>query len=97
MRAFQTVEKNWSKVSRVFSGNGQPILKMAVKGNYGNFGYHNSFHSFAINMEDKDIKDRILQGATELFMRYGIRSVSMDDVARHLSMSKKTLYHLFRR
>ena len=28
-------------------------------------------------------------------MRYGIRSVSMDDVARHLSMSKKTLYHYF--
>jgi TetR/AcrR family transcriptional regulator, cholesterol catabolism regulator len=46
-------------------------------------------------MEDQDIKDRILKGATELFMRYGIRSVSMDDVARHLSMSKKTLYHYF--
>lgn len=25
-------------------------------------------------------------------MKYGIRSVSMDDIARHLSMSKKTLY-----
>jgi TetR/AcrR family transcriptional regulator, cholesterol catabolism regulator len=46
-------------------------------------------------MEEQDIKDRILKGATELFMRYGIRSVSMDDVARHLSMSKKTLYHYF--
>ncbi|CAN5598714.1 hypothetical protein BH10BAC4_BH10BAC4_19400 [soil metagenome] len=46
-------------------------------------------------MEEKDIKDRILKGATELFMRYAIRSVSMDDVARHLSMSKKTLYHYF--
>jgi AcrR family transcriptional regulator len=46
-------------------------------------------------MEEKDIKDRILTGAWELFMRYGIRSVSMDDVARHLSVSKKTLYHYF--
>jgi AcrR family transcriptional regulator len=46
-------------------------------------------------MEEKDIKDRILMGAWELFMRYGIRSVSMDDVARHLSVSKKTLYHYF--
>ena len=46
-------------------------------------------------MEEKDIKDRILKGATELFMRYGIRSVSMDDIARHLSVSKKTLYQHF--
>ncbi len=46
-------------------------------------------------MEEKEIKDRILLGAWELFMRYGIRSVSMDDVARHLSVSKKTLYHYF--
>lgn len=46
-------------------------------------------------MEEKDIKDRILKGAWELFMKYGIRSVSMDDVARHLSVSKKTLYQYF--
>lgn len=46
-------------------------------------------------MEEQDIKQRILAGATELFMRYGIRSVSMDDVASHLSVSKKTLYQYF--
>ena len=46
-------------------------------------------------MEDQAIKQRILTGAMELFMRYGIRSVSMDDVARHLSVSKKTLYQYF--
>ncbi|CAN5339924.1 hypothetical protein BH09BAC3_BH09BAC3_07610 [soil metagenome] len=46
-------------------------------------------------MEEKDNKDRILKGSEELFMRYGIRTVSMDDVARHLSMSKKTLYQYF--
>jgi AcrR family transcriptional regulator len=46
-------------------------------------------------MEDQETKDRILKGATELFLQYGVRSVSMDDVARHLSMSKKTLYHYF--
>lgn len=43
-------------------------------------------------MEELSIKDKILQGAEELFMRFGIRSVSMDDLARHLGMSKKTLY-----
>lgn len=39
--------------------------------------------------------DRIIQKAHELFMRYGIRSVSMDDVANHLGISKKTIYQFF--
>lgn len=29
-------------------------------------------------------------------MRYGIRSITMDDIARELGVSKKTLYHDFR-
>jgi AcrR family transcriptional regulator len=57
-----------------------------------NFSYYKSFHSFTAHMEELSIKDKILQGAEELFMRFGIRSVSMDDLARHLGMSKKTLY-----
>lgn len=28
-------------------------------------------------------------------MRYGIRSVSMDDIARHLGISKKTIYQVY--
>ncbi|MEN9511581.1 MAG: hypothetical protein RLZZ370_1400 [Bacteroidota bacterium] len=31
-----------------------------------------------------------------MFMRFGIRSVTMDDVARETSISKKTLYRCFR-
>jgi AcrR family transcriptional regulator len=46
-------------------------------------------------MEDSESKDKILRGAMELFMKYGIRSVSMDDIARHLAMSKKTIYQYF--
>ncbi len=34
----------------------------------------------------------ILSKAKELFMKYGIRSISMDDLARELGISKKTLY-----
>lgn len=34
----------------------------------------------------------IIEKASEVFMRYGIKSVNMDDVARHLGISKKTLY-----
>lgn len=40
-------------------------------------------------------KDRILQKAHELFYRYGVRSVSMDDIAAPLGMSKKTLYQYY--
>ncbi|HEY1870083.1 MAG TPA: TetR/AcrR family transcriptional regulator [Chitinophagaceae bacterium] len=41
------------------------------------------------------IKERILQKAHELFMRYGVRSVSMDDIAAQLGMSKKTVYQYY--
>ena len=33
--------------------------------------------------------------ALELFMKYGVRSVTMDDLSRHLSISKKTIYQCF--
>ena len=33
--------------------------------------------------------------AEELFLQYGIRSVSMDDIANNLGMSKKTLYQYY--
>lgn len=46
-------------------------------------------------MEENDIKIKILKGTEELFLRYGVRSISMDDIARHLSVSKKTLYQHF--
>jgi TetR/AcrR family transcriptional regulator, cholesterol catabolism regulator len=42
-----------------------------------------------------EAKQRILIKAEELFMQYGIRSVSMDDIANSLGMSKKTLYQFF--
>jgi DNA-binding XRE family transcriptional regulator len=34
----------------------------------------------------------ILERVRELYMKYGIKSITMDDVARELSISKKTLY-----
>lgn len=46
-------------------------------------------------MEEIDNKEKILKGAEDLFMKYGVRSISMDDIARHLSVSKKTLYQHF--
>lgn len=35
---------------------------------------------------------KILEKVSELYIKYGIKSVTMDDVASHLSISKKTLY-----
>ena len=46
-------------------------------------------------MEESDVRKKILKGAESLFMKYGVRSISMDDIARHLSVSKKTLYQHF--
>ena len=39
-----------------------------------------------------DTKQEILNKTESLFMRYGIKSVTMDDIARELGISKKTLY-----
>ena len=38
----------------------------------------------------------ILDGAIQMFGRIGIRSVSMDDIAHELHVSKKTIYHYFK-
>jgi len=42
-----------------------------------------------------ETKERILLRAHELFHKYGVRSVSMDDLAAQLGMSKKTLYQYY--
>ena len=42
-----------------------------------------------------DIKLRIIEQARTLFFRLGIRSVSMDDIAGHMGISKKTIYQHF--
>ncbi|MGZ3757472.1 MAG: TetR/AcrR family transcriptional regulator [Mucilaginibacter sp.] len=40
--------------------------------------------------------ERIIEGGEELFLKAGIKSVTMDDIARHLGMSKKTIYQFFK-
>ena len=41
------------------------------------------------------MKERILAEAERLFWRYGVRSVTMEDIARQLGISKKTIYQHF--
>ena len=39
-----------------------------------------------------DVQTQIINKAEDLFLRYGLKSVTMDDIARKLGISKKTLY-----
>lgn len=41
------------------------------------------------------MREKILLGATDLFLNYGFKSVTMDDIANTLGMSKKTIYQYF--
>ncbi len=41
------------------------------------------------------MKDKIIQKATELFLKLGFKSVTMDDIAGEMCISKKTIYKYF--
>ena len=42
-----------------------------------------------------ELDHRIVLKSTDLFLRFGIKSVSMDDIAKELGISKKTIYQYF--
>jgi TetR/AcrR family transcriptional regulator, cholesterol catabolism regulator len=42
-----------------------------------------------------ETEERIVQKAHELFFRYGLKSVTMDDIASNLGVSKKTIYQFY--
>lgn len=42
-----------------------------------------------------DIRTRIIEGASDLFRTYGLKTVTMDSLAGHLGMSKRTIYEVF--
>ena len=42
-----------------------------------------------------EMKERIKQKADELFRGYGIKSITMDEIASRLGVSKKTIYQFF--
>ena len=41
-------------------------------------------------------REKILKIALELFFKYGIKRVTMDDIAKELGMSKKTIYQFYK-
>jgi TetR/AcrR family transcriptional regulator, cholesterol catabolism regulator len=40
--------------------------------------------------------NKILEGAYELFYRHGVKRITMDDIANHLGISKKTIYENYK-
>ncbi|MDZ4668180.1 MAG: TetR/AcrR family transcriptional regulator [bacterium] len=43
----------------------------------------------------EEVKNKIIKEAGTLFLKYGFKSITMDDIARELGISKKTLYQFF--
>lgn len=43
-----------------------------------------------------EMRDKILDVSMEQFARYGVRNITMDDLARQVGISKKTLYQEFK-
>ena len=41
-------------------------------------------------------QDKILKTSLELFYKFGIKRVTMDDIAKELGMSKKTIYQFYK-
>ena len=47
------------------------------------------------NSQRVELKDRIIETASEAFTAHGIKSITMDDIAASLGISKRTLYEVF--
>ena len=41
---------------------------------------------------NNDLLARVLEKSRDVFMKYGVKSVTMDDISKELGISKKTLY-----
>ncbi len=46
--------------------------------------------------QQSEIRCTILNGVHQLFTRFGLKSITMDDIASKLTMSKKTIYQHFK-
>ena len=47
------------------------------------------------NSYRSDLKEKILEAATPMFYQHGIRKVKMDDIAKRLRISKRTVYEIY--
>jgi AcrR family transcriptional regulator len=52
-------------------------------------------HTQETTVNHQELEHKIVANAKELFLKIGIRSVTMEDVAKSLGISKKTIYSVF--
>lgn len=55
----------------------------------------NKSDKYTISEHKEKLKFRILRSAMPMFKQKGIKAVRMDDIASHLSISKRTLYEIY--
>lgn len=48
-----------------------------------------------VEKANNQAKEEMIEGISDLFLKYGLRSTSMEDICTHLKISKKTLYQFF--
>jgi AcrR family transcriptional regulator len=53
------------------------------------------FVSYVCSVKNSTIENKLFENIRDLFVKYGIKSLTMDDIARQLGISKKTLYISF--
>lgn len=54
------------------------------------------FKVSVISLQSENMREKILHTATDLFLNLGFKSVTMDDIAENLGISKKTIYTYFK-
>jgi len=63
--------------------------------NIGNYFGVKSFRYTFVPEFNKKMKDKIINKAKEMFLRLGFKSITMDDIACEMCISKKTIYKYF--
>jgi hypothetical protein len=72
------------------------LNKCKYFGNY--FGVKSFRYTFAANFSHKNqiiMQEQIIEKATEMYLTLGFKSVTMDDIANEMGISKKTIYQHF--
>jgi len=67
--------------------------RIALKKRWKRFRVKNV--SLGLRPEAMDVLTKIMQASVALFVQYGFKNVTMDDIARRAGVSKKTLYQHF--
>ncbi len=49
-----------------------------------------------MDLKEVEMETRILEKARELFFFFGVKSITMEDLSKHLGISKKTLYTYYK-